>query len=188
MEEKTQEILLGAGELYMYEFNGTEIPVHAEIETDEHNVGHCSGGFSLEYKPEIYDVKDWFGKIVARFVIGEDMAIKTGIISWSLAKLALLSTAVFTENKEKKTRTLVFGGNKDLKTVLVRFVHTKKGGKKLRFTAIAQGGNGFSLEFSQKELTIDAQLTAIAKKKDWRCEFEEEMEDAPVTPEEGGTE
>ena len=59
---KTQEILLGAGELYMYEFNGTEIPVHAEIETDEHNVGHCSGGFSLEYKPEIYDVKDWFGK------------------------------------------------------------------------------------------------------------------------------
>lgn len=51
MEEKTQEILLGAGELYMYEFNGTEIPVHAEIETDEHNVGHCSGGFSLEYKP-----------------------------------------------------------------------------------------------------------------------------------------
>ena len=28
MEEKTQEILLGAGELYMYEFNGTEIPVH----------------------------------------------------------------------------------------------------------------------------------------------------------------
>ena len=43
------------------------------------------------------------------------MAIKTGIISWSLAKLALLSTAVFTDDKEKKTRTLVFGGNKDLK-------------------------------------------------------------------------
>ena len=27
MEEKTQEILLGAGELYMYEFNGTSCPV-----------------------------------------------------------------------------------------------------------------------------------------------------------------
>lgn len=51
MEEKTQEILLGAGELYMYEFNGTEIPVHAEIETDEHNVGHCSGGFPWNTNP-----------------------------------------------------------------------------------------------------------------------------------------
>ena len=100
----------------------TEIPVHAEIETDEHNVGHCSGGFSLEYKPEIYDVKDWFGKIVARFVIGEDMAIKTGIISWSLAKLALLSTAVLQRIKKRRHERSYLVVTKDLKTVLVRFV------------------------------------------------------------------
>lgn len=175
-----QEIILGAGELFMYEFNGAEIPAHGEIETDAHNVGHCSGGFSLDYKPEVYDVKNWYGKIVKRFIIGEEMTIKSGIISWALDKLALLSTAKFNADSTKKVRTLVFGGNGNLKTVLIRFVHTKSNGKKLRFTSIAQGGNGFALEFSQKELTIDATLAAIEVKKDWLAEFEEEMTDEEI--------
>lgn len=174
------EIILGAGELYMYEFDGTEIPSHEEIETSAHNVGHCSGGFSLDYKPEVYDVKNWHGKIVKRFIIGEEMTIKSGIISWSLSKLALLSTAKFAIDSIKKIKTLIFGGNGNLKTVLVRFVHTKSNGKKLRFTSIAQGGNGFALEFTQKELTIDATLAAIEVKKDWLAEFEEELTDAEI--------
>lgn len=180
MDNEKQEIILGAGELYMYEFNGTEIPSHEEIETDQHNVGFCSGGFSLDYKPEVYDVKDWYGKLVKRFIIGEDMTIKSGIISWTLEKLSLLSTAKFTVDPIKKIRTLIFGGNGNLKTVLIRFVHTKENGKKLRFTSIAQGGNGFALEFTQKELTIDATLTAIEVKKNWLAEFEEEMTDEEV--------
>ena len=35
------EIILGAGEVYMYEFTGSNIPDHKEIETELHNVGHC---------------------------------------------------------------------------------------------------------------------------------------------------
>lgn len=177
-EAVKQEILLGAGEVYMYEFNGTEIPEHEVIETSVHNVGHCSSGFSLDYKPEIYDVKNQYGKIVLRAIISEEMTIKTGVISWALDKLALLSTAKLITDVVKKVRKLVFGGNDALKTVLVRFVHTKKNGKKLRFTAIAQGGNGFALEFTQKELTIDATLSAIEVKKGWLAEFEEELEDS----------
>ena len=46
-------------------------------------------------------------------------------------------------------------------TVLLRFVHTKEDGNKIRFTMIGQGGNGFALEFTTKELTIDAQIEAI---------------------------
>lgn len=175
--ENKEEIILGAGEVFMYEFNDTEIPTNEAIETEINNVGHCSGGFSLDYKPELYDVKNQYGKIVRRFVIGEEMTIKTGIISWDLSKLALLSTAQFTVDTAKKIKKLIFGGNGKLKTVLIRFVHTKENGKKLRFTAIAQGGNGFALEFAQKELTIDATLAAIEKKKDWLAEFEEELTD-----------
>ena len=119
-----------------------------------------------------------YGKIVKRFTISETIAVKTGIISWALNKLALLSTAQFEIDKTKKTRKLVFGGRKSLKNVLVRFVHEKDNGKKIRFTAIAQGGNGFALEFTgDKELTIDAQLSAIERKKDWLAEFEEELTD-----------
>lgn len=180
------EILMGSGELYMYEFTGEEIPEHATIETDDHNVGHCNSGFSIDYKPEIYDVKNQYGKIVKRFTKSEDITVKTGIISWSLDKLNLLSTAQLAIDAQKKTRTLTFGGKKALKTVLVRFVHEKENGKKLRFTAIAQGGNGFALEFSgDKELTIDAELAAIEKKKNWLAEFEEELTDeeaAALTP------
>ena len=41
------EILLGAGEVYMYEFDGKEIPEDSVIETEDHNVGHCQGGSPL---------------------------------------------------------------------------------------------------------------------------------------------
>lgn len=174
---KKEEVLLGAGEVYMHEYTDGEIPAHEEIETDDHNVGHCNSGFSIEYKPELYDVKNQYGKIVKRFIISEEITVKTGIISWSLDKLAILSTAVINFDAVEKVRKLVFGGKGSLKVVLVRFVHTKENGKKLRFTAIAQGGNGFALEFDQKELSIDATLAAIERKKGWLAEFEEELTD-----------
>lgn len=186
--ENKDEILMGSGEIYMYEFEGGEIPEHEVIETDDHNVGHCNSGFSIDYKPELYDIKNQYGKIVKRCTISEEVTIKTGIISWSLGKLNLLSTAEMVIDKVKKVRRLIFGGRKALKTVLVRFVHEKDNGKKLRFTALAQGGNGFALEFTgDKELTIDAELAAIEKKKGWLAEFEEELTDeeiAALEPEE----
>lgn len=175
--ENKDEIILGAGEVYMYEYDGAEIPDDKVIETDDHNVGHCNSGFSIDYKPELYDVKNQYGKLVRRFTIAEDITVKTGIISWSLEKLKMLSTAKLELDSAKKTRKLIFGGKNSLKTVLVRFVHEKENGKKLRFTTIAQGGNGFSLEFTNQELTINAELSAIEKKKNWLAEFEEELTD-----------
>ena len=171
------EIVLGAGEVFMYEFSGEAIPEHAEIETDEHNVGHCSGGFSIDYKPDKYDVKNQYGKTVKSFITKEEITAKTGILTWSLEKLSLLSTAKFVADKAKKIRTLKFGGGGALKTVLLRFVHTKENGKKIRFTMIGQGGNGFSLEFSDKELTVDSEITAIEYIKNFLAEFEEELTD-----------
>lgn len=189
--ENKDEVILGAGEVYMYEFDGADIPDDEIIETDDHNVGHCNSGFSIDYKPELYDVKNQYGKIVRRFTIAEDITVKTGIISWSLSKLKMLSTANIVLDSVKKTRKLIFGGKSSLKTVLVRFVHEKENGKKLRFTTIAQGGNGFALEFTQQELTINAELSAIEKKKNWLAEFEEELteeEYAALTPASGGAE
>lgn len=49
--KNNDEILIGACTVYMYEFTGTEIPEHATIETEEHDVGHCSSGFTVNYKP-----------------------------------------------------------------------------------------------------------------------------------------
>ncbi|MEG1495274.1 MAG: hypothetical protein RR406_03140 [Bacilli bacterium] len=172
------EILLGAGEVFMYEFSGTEMPTHEVIEIAANNVGHCSGGFSVDYKPEKYDVKNQYGKTVKSFITNEELTAKTGILSWDLQRLALLSTANFTTDSTKKVRKLTFGKGGVLKTVLIRFVHEKDSGKKIRFTMIGQGGNGFSLEFADKEVTVDAEITAIEYIKNFLAEFEEELEES----------
>lgn len=176
----TEPIILGDGEVYMYEFNGDKIPEDNEIETAEHNVGDCSGGFSIDYKPDVYDVKNQYNKIVKRYIIGETCSAKTGIIRWSLEKLALLSTAKITTTEATadspmKKKLVVGGDGNSLKTVLFRFVHTKEDGNKIRFTCIGQGGNGFALEFATKELSIDAQIEAIEYIKGFLFSLEEEI-------------
>lgn len=175
------EILLGAGELYMYEFKGDKIPEHTEIEAEEHNVGHTSGGASIDYKPEKYDVKNSYGKTVRSFITKEDLTFKTGLLTWNMEKIALLSTAKVTVDNEKKSRKLTFGGGGSLRNVLIRFVHTKQNGKKLRFTMIGQGGNGFAMEFGEKEVVVDSEIAAIEYIKGFLAEFEEELEDGEIT-------
>lgn len=174
-ETNRDNILLGAGEVYLFEFTGSELPSDEVIEAEANNVGHCSGGFSVEYKPTKYEVKNQYNKTVKSFITSEEITAKTGILTWDLKKLALLSTAKFTESEDKTTKTLVIGEGGGLKSVLIRFVHTKDDGKKIRFTMIGQGGSGFNLEFSDKEVTIDAEITAIEKIKNFLAKFEEEI-------------
>lgn len=168
------EIMLGSGEIYMMEFTGDTIPEHATLEVDENNVGYCNSGFKIDYKPKKYDVKNQYGRVVKSFITDEQISVKTGIITWDLDKLALLSTAKITEDAEKKIKKLTFGGGGSLKTVLLRFVHDENG-KKLRFTMIGQGGNGFGLDFGDKETTINAELQGIEFIKNFLAEFEQEL-------------
>lgn len=170
------EIILGAGEVFIYEFTGSEIPEDSVVEAAEHNVGHCSGGFTIDYKPTSYEVLNQYEKIIKKFITKEEISAKTGVISWALEKLSLLSTAEYTVDKAQKKRKLLFTGKgKSIKTVLLRFVHTKENGKKIRFTMIGQGGSGFALEFSTKELVVDTEITAINKIDGFLASFEEEL-------------
>lgn len=172
------EILIGACDIYMYEFTGTELPENTTIETDEHNVGHCSSGFTVDYKPTKYDVKNQYGQIVKSAVTEEAITAKTGVLTWNLANMALLSTGEYTEDKDEKARKLVFTGKgKTLKTVLIRAVHEKENGKKIRFTMIGQGGSGFAIAFENKEVAIDAEITGIKKIDGFLAIFEEELTD-----------
>lgn len=177
MAENKQEILLGAGEVYMYEFTGMEIPEHSVIETDAHNVGETSGGASVEYKPTKYDVENSYGRVVRSFITKEEVTFKTGLLAWKLANVALLTTATFAEDSSKKIRTLTFGGGGSLKNVLIRFVHTKENGKKIRFTMIGNAGNGFTIDFAGKEVSVDAEISAIEFIKNFLASFEEELTD-----------
>ena len=170
------EILIGACDVYMYEFTGTEIPEHATIETEEHDVGHCSSGFTVNYKPTKYDVKNQYGQIVKSAITEEAISAKTGVLSWKSCECVSLIHWSLQGNKEGKKKDLIFTGDgKALKTVLLRAVHTKENGKKIRFTMIGQGGSGFAIAWENKEVTIDAELTAIKKVKGFLASFEEEL-------------
>lgn len=176
-----EEILLGSGEVYLFKFDGKEIPADAVIETVDHNVGHCSGGFTIDYKPTKYDVLNQYEKVVKSFITKEEISAKTGILSWKLANLELLSTGEYAVDKVKKVRKLVFTGKgKSIATVLFRFVHEKANGKKIRFTMIGQGGSGFAIAFESKEVTIDAEIAAISKVDGFLASFEEELTDEEV--------
>lgn len=179
-DKEKKEIVLGDGELYMYEFpGGNNIPDDDEIETEENNVGNTSGGTSISYEPEPYEVKNQYGKTVKRVVTSEAVTFTSGLLDWDLEKIKLLTTAKTDEDQEKGTRTLTFGGNNPMKNVLIRFVHTKDSGKKIRFTMIGSSGNGFEMEFNPEEETVvDAEFTAIEVVKNFLASIEEEIEPA----------
>lgn len=177
-EDKAKDILLGACDVFMHQFEGEEIPENAVIETAEHSVGHCSGGFTVDYKPTKYDIVNQYEHIVKSCITKEEISAKTGLMSWDLEKLSLMSTAEYTIDKEKKLKKLLFTGEgKALKTVLIRAVHVKENGKKLRFTMIGQGGSGFAIAFENKEVVVDAELSAIKKVSGFLASFEEELTD-----------
>ena len=78
------EIVLGAGEVYMMKFTGAQMPEENTIEAEANNVGHCSGGFTVDYKPTKYDVKNQYEQIVKSFITNEEITAKTGILTWKL--------------------------------------------------------------------------------------------------------
>ncbi len=169
------DIILGDGDLYITEYAGGEIPEHTEIEKEENMIGHSQGGTTIEYKSEVKKIKNQHNKTVKMVTKGEEVTFKTGILTWALENLAKLSMAKFTKEQTKKVLTI--GGKGGLKPVIIRFVHTKEDSKKLRFTMIAQAGNGFKLDFNDEELVVDAEFEAIERVKDILAIFEEEIEE-----------
>lgn len=177
MAEKTlspNDIILGAGELYLTEFTGTTVPEHATIETDANNVGHTSGGATFTYTPTVYDVENSYGKVVKRKITKTECVFKSGILTFDPEKIGLLTNAKIT--KDTNTTKITFGEDNPLKNVLVRFVHTKDDGKKIRLTMIANATNGFTMQFQGgQETVIDAELSAIEFIKNFLAEIETEL-------------
>jgi len=170
------DIILGAGELYLTEFTGSVIPDNATIETALNNVGHTSGGAEFTYKPTVYDVENSYGKVVKRKITKTECSFKSGILTFDPDKIGLLTNATIAEDTVKKVSTITFGANNPLKNVLVRFVHTKDDGKNIRLTMVANATNGFTMSFQGgKETVIDAELSAIEFIKNFMAEIEIEL-------------
>ena len=176
------DYIIGGGEVYIMPIGSlTAIPDDSLIEIAEYNAGTCSGGFKVNYKPKLEEIKNQYGQIVKSYITQEEITAKTGVVSWNIQNLSNLSTATYMQSGN--TKRVVFTGKGELAIVLVRIVHEEEG-KTIRFTMVGQGGKGFGLEFGEKPLTIDAEFGAINRFKNFLAEFRE-TSDPQITT--GGT-
>lgn len=161
----TEQIVLGGGVIYTAAFTG-EIPEDDVLEVESNKLGRSQGGATLEYKPTEYEVKDDTGAVLERYITSEETTLKSGVLTWDVESLkALTASSTYTDDSTLKTRTIKIGGigARAMDKRLVRFVHTKKDGSKIRVTLVCTASNGFSLAFQpDKETVIDAQFKALA--------------------------
>lgn len=171
------EILLGGGNVYLTPVTGlTSMPSDSDLELEKYNVGWCESGFKINYKPKTSEVYNQFDQLVRTFITREEISVKTGILTWNLKNLSLLSNAtMIPATQSNMQNTVVFTGGGELNTVLLRFVYTKPNGKKIRFTMIGQGGSGFSMDFGDKATSVNAEIKGIQFFNNFLAEFREEL-------------
>ena len=57
-----ERIILGSADVYIQAFDGSTVPVTADICKPENLMAYISGGASVEYKPSFYTAKDDTGR------------------------------------------------------------------------------------------------------------------------------
>ena len=144
-----ESIVLGSGDLYCTDFQGTNeaIPDDAVIETEDNRLGHIKGGAEIEYAPEFYEAKDDMGKVSKVIITEEEATLKSGIMTWCGTTLEkLCQTARVTEDKAKGIRTVKIGGI---------------GNGNIRVTIVGNNQAGFTIAFAKdSETVIDAEFKA----------------------------
>lgn len=159
-------IVLGSGDLYCTEFQGTEkeLPTDATIETEANRLGHIKGGASIEYTPSFYEAKDDMGRVSKVIITEEEALLKSGIMTWCGKTLEkLCQTARVTENAAARKRVVKIGGigNATGKKYLLRFVHKDAEDGDIRVTIVGSNQAGFTIAFAKdNETVIDAEFKA----------------------------
>lgn len=165
---EAKEIKLGSGVIYVAEFSES-IPDDAALEVAGNLIGTIKGGAQVEYKPSIIEVEDDSLQVIARFIGKEEVTLKSGLLTWNLDNLKQLCEGTLTDDTENHIRTLKIGskGATKMTQYVVRFVHTKEDGKKVRATLVGSATNGFNIAFvPDKETIIDAEFKAMPSDSD----------------------
>ena len=159
------DYILGSGDLYLMVADA--IPEDAELEAAANKIAHISGGATLTYTSETYEVMDDYSAVLGRIVTKEDVVFKTGVLTWDLEVLnRILASSAYTAGAEGRPDTLKIGGHSrtGMKKVVVRFIHTMTDGKKLKMTMIGNNEAGMVLTFAKDQETIvDAEIKALSQ-------------------------
>ncbi|MCI5605717.1 MAG: hypothetical protein MR413_08775 [Clostridia bacterium] len=157
-------IRVGSGNLYYQEFVDT-IPETDEICVEENRLSYIKNGASIEYTPEILDVKDDLGKVEKIIITTEEALFKSGLLTWNTEVLNVLTaTGRVTEDKEKGLRTIKIGGtgNDNGKSYVLCFHHVDKKDGDIWIVIVGKNQSGFTLTFAaDSESVIDAEFKCL---------------------------
>lgn len=163
----SKRITLGSGKLYVTEFTGEAIPEVETITVEENLLGYIQGGATIEYKPTFYDAKDDLGYVIKTIITEEEVTLKSGVLTFNGNTLdKLCDTSRVTEDTDKKTRTVKFGGIGNAKRAkhLLCFHHEDPSDGDIWIIIVGNNQAGFSLAFAKdKETVIDAEFKALTQ-------------------------
>lgn len=166
-----QKYALGVGDIYMLVADA--IPeTDTELETDDNFIGSTSGGCSLSYDFEKYDIIDDKNQKLDSYKQAETVGFKGNILTFDLDTLAKLTANAKVEETENETILKLGSEDNTLQKIVVRYVHTFKDGKKMRVTLIGNSASGFELSFTKdKETIIPFEISALSQTEGLLCDI-----------------
>lgn len=175
-----ERIILGSADVYIQAFDGSTVPVTADICKPENLMAYISGGASAEYKPSFYTAKDDTGKKSKTIVTEEEVTLKTGIMTFDGNKFKYLcDTARVTEDKAKKRRTVKIGGidNRQGARYVICLHHKDAVDGDIWVMIVGNNQAGFTISFEKdKETVVDEEITALPMDEEGTLlMYEEEM-------------
>lgn len=163
--QASDPIMLGMGELYLGQVTNPKTATEDAIIAALKNIGVIDSGASLEYSPDIQEIKggNRLG-VLARWITNEDVTFKTGIMTFVLENLAAIAPGSLTVDGTTGKKTFKVGGKTNLPVNYLRFVHHKKDGGDLIYNIYnAQVTKGFSMNFDPDKATvIDVEFHSLA--------------------------
>ena len=165
-----EEYTLGSGDLFIKEYTAGTAVTAEDVITNGERLGEIKGGASLEYTTETKEDSSDLGRTKIVIISKEDVVLKSGVMTWNGKTLEkLCQTAVVTENKEAKKRTIKIGGlaHAANKSYAVAFQYKGDGKKGLTVLIVGKNTAGFTVSFSSDNATvIDAEFKAQALDND----------------------
>lgn len=166
-----QKYALGVGDIYM--LVADTIPTtDTELEIEGNFIGSTSGGCSLSYNFEKYDIKDDNDATIDSLKQNEKVGFKGNILTFDLITLAKLTANAEVDDTETETVLKLGSNDKSLQKIVIRYVHTFKDGKKMRVTLLGNSASGFELSFTKdKETIIPFEISALNQADGLLCDI-----------------
>lgn len=159
-------INVGVGDIYVVKVS-EDITVDSKddvLEVEANKIPHTSGGITFNYTATKKDITDDKGVVIDKAKEDEKLTIKIGILE-DMASMYewLTETAEIDDTNEGFTKIGIGGDVQSDSKFVLRYVHTRKNGKKVRYTALVLPADGFSEPYTKGEAKIvDCEVTATA--------------------------